>query len=292
MMLKGFNTMKRFFKFRVFGFFIIAMAIAVITLITVNTRGNAGIITNTLNSLTKPIKSIAVTVAKAYESLYGYMYEYDSLVNENERLNAEIAKLQQEYRDYIDVSNENERLRALLELSSRYPDYEQYDTASVISWNASNWSSSFTISKGSYNSDIQAGDCIITETGALIGVVSEVGINTSTVITILDTTFSVGAYIERNEERAIAAGDFSLMEQGLLKLDYLQDETDIVSGDTIITSGTGGALPADLVIGTVQEVLTYETGLRRYATIEPAADLVSLADVYLITSFEVSEDEQ
>ena len=284
--------MKRFFKLRVFGFFVIAVIVAVISLITVNTRGNAGIITNALTSLTKPLKSISVTVVKAYESLYGYIYEYDSVVAENERLNAEIAKLQQEYRDYIDVSNENERLRALLELDSRYPDYQQYDTASVISWNASNWSSSFEISKGSYNSDVQVGDCVITETGALIGVVSEVGINSSTVITILDTTFSVGAYIERNEERAIAAGDFSLMKEGLLKFDYLQDETDIVSGDTIITSGTGGTLPADLVIGTVQEVLTYDTGLRRYATIVPAVDLVSLADVYLITSYEVSEDEE
>ncbi len=283
--------MKRFFRFRVFGFLVIAVVVAAVTLITVNTRGNAGVITHTLTSLSKPLRSFTVSIVKTFESFYGYLYEYENVVAENERLNAEIAQLQKEYRDYIDVSNENERLRDLLELSSRYPDYEQFDTASIISWAASNWSSSFTIGKGSYNSDVKVGDCVITESGALIGVVSEVGINSSDVITVLDTTFSVAAYIERTEERSIAIGDFSLMRQGLLKFEILQDEMEIVSGDIIITSGKGGELPAGLVIGTVQEVLTYDTGLQRYATIEPAADLLSLADVYLITSFEVAEDE-
>lgn len=282
--------MKRLLRIRVFGFFVIAVIIASITLISVNTRGNSGIITNTLTSLSKPLKSVASSVVKSFESLYGYIYEYDKVVAENADLNAKLSELQQEYREYTDISNENERLRELLNLSSRHPDYKQYDTASVISWSASNYSSSFTIGKGSSNSAVKVGDCVITETGALVGVVSEVGTNSSTVITILDTTFSVGAYIERNEERALAVGDFALMKKGLLKFDYLQDSTEIVAGDTIITSGKGGILPADLVIGTVQEVLTYETGLRRYATIKPTADLSSLADVYLITSFEITGD--
>ena len=281
--------MRRFFRFRVFGFLVIAVVIAAITLITVNTRGNAGIITNTLTSVSKPLRSFTVSIVKTFESIYGYIYEYDSLSAENDRLNDELARLQKEYRDYIDISNELDSLRQLLDLSSRHPEYEQFDTASIISWAASNWSSSFTISKGSYNSEIKVGDSVITEYGELIGVVSEVGANSSTVVTVLDTTFSVGAYIERNEDRAIASGDFSLMRQGLLKFDYLQDDADIIPVDVIITSGSGGGLPAGLVIGTVQEVLTYDTGLARYATIKPAADLTSLADVYLITSFKADD---
>jgi rod shape-determining protein MreC len=283
--------MKRFFKMRVFGFFLISIVIASITLISVNTRGHSGFITNSLMSLSKPLKSIAASVADAYESLYGYIYEYDKVVEENAKLKAELAKLETQYREYTDVSNENERLRELLKLSARHPNYKKYDTATVISWAASNWSSSFTINKGSFNSDIKVGDCVITENGVLVGVVTEVLVNSSNVITVLDTTFSVGAYIERNEERAIATGDFALMKQGLLKFDYLQDTTEIVAGDTIITSGKGGVLPPDLVIGTVQEVLTYDTGIRRYATIKPAVDLQSLGDVYLITSFDPAGEE-
>jgi rod shape-determining protein MreC len=282
--------LKRFFRFRVFIFFIIALIIAAITLISVNTSGNSGFITNALTSLSKPIKIVAATVAKEFESIYGYIDKYDKLLVENTELNAKLNKLQQDYRDSTDISNENERLRALLNLSKRHPDYKQYDTAAIISWGASNWSSTFTIGKGSSNSAIKVGDCVITESGDLVGYVTDVEINSSTVITILDTTFLVGAYIERNDERAIATGDFSLMKQGLLKFDFLQDTTEIIAGDTIITSGKGGVLPAGLVIGTVDEVETYNTGINRYATIKPAADLKSLANVYLITSFEISGD--
>jgi rod shape-determining protein MreC len=82
------------------------------------------------------------------------------------------------------------------------------------------------------------------------------------------------------------------MKQGLLKFGYLEDTAEIIADDTIITSGKGGILPAGLIIGTVQEVVTSNTGIDKYATIKPAADIKSLADVYLITSFEVSGDEK
>lgn len=281
--------MRRFLKIRVLGFLAIALVIAAVTLISVNSKGNSGFITNSLMSLSKPLKSAAASVAKQFESIYGYMHDYEKLQAENEKLKADLYQLKHDTQNSMEISKENDDLRALLNLSKRHPDYTQYDTAQVISWSASNWSSSFTIGKGSSNSKVKTGDCVITETGALIGVVSEVEANSSTVITVLDTKFSYGAYIERNDEHAIATGDFSLMKQEQLKLDYIQDTTEIVTGDTIITSGKGGVLPAGLVIGTVQEVVTNPTGIGRYATIKPAADLMSLTNVYLITSFEITE---
>jgi rod shape-determining protein MreC len=282
--------MRKFLRLRVIGFLIAAVVIAAITLISVNSKGGSGFITNSLMSMSKPMKSAAASVARVFESIYGQMYEYDKLKVENEELKAELYQLKQDTQDSAEIAKENDQLRDLLDLSLRHPDYKQYDTAQVISWNASNWASSFTIGKGSANSKVKVGDCVITETGALIGIVSDVQANSSTVTTVLDTKFSYGAYIERNDERAIAEGDFTLMKQGLLKLNYLQDNTDIIMGDTIITSGKGGVLPSGLIIGTVQEVLTYPTGISRYATIKPNADLKSLANVYLITSFELTEN--
>lgn len=283
--------MKRLFRFRVFSFFVLAVIIAAITLISVNTSGNSGFVTNILTSLSKPLRSVAASVANVFESIYGYIDDYEKLEAENAELKAQLNKLQQDYRDSSNISAENERLRKLLELSSRHPDYKQYDTATIINWSSSNWSSSFTIGKGSYNSDIKVGDCVITEEGYLVGVVDVVETTSSTVITILDTRFSVGAYIDRTDKRYIAMGDFSLMKQELLKFGYMEGSAEIIADDTIITSGKGGILPAGLVIGTVQEVVTSSAGIDKYATIKPAADIKSLADVYLITSFEVSGDE-
>jgi rod shape-determining protein MreC len=282
--------MRRFLKFRVIGFLILAVVIAAITLISVNTRGNSGFITNSLMSLSKPLKSAAASVAKTFETIYGYMHEFETLQAENAQLKAELSQMQQDSQNVTEITKENDELHDLLDLSKRHPDYEKFDMAEVINWDASNWSSSFTISKGSSNSKVKGGDCVITQMGALIGIVTEVQPTSSTVITVLDTKFSYGAYIARNDERAIATGDFSLMRQKLLKLDYLPDATDIVTGDTIITSGKGGVLPAGLLIGTVEEVLTDPTGISKYATIRPEADLTSLANVYLITSFVEAPD--
>ena len=50
----------------------------------------------------------------------------------------------------------------------------------MVSWNASNWSSSFTISKGSDNG-LEVGDSVITEYGVLVGTISELGSNWATV---------------------------------------------------------------------------------------------------------------
>ena len=268
---------------------IAAVIIAAITLISHNTRGGSGFVTNSLTSMSKPLRSAAASVARVFESIYGYMYEYDKLKADNEELKKKLYQLQQDNQNVAEITEENDRLHALFDLSKRHPDYERYDTAEVLSWSASNWSSSFSIGKGASNSKVKVGDCVITETGALVGIVSDVEANASTVTTILDTKFSCGAYIQRNGDRAVATGDFSLMKDGLLKFDFLQDTTDVNMGDQILTSGKGGVLPAALVIGTVQQVMTYPTGISRYATIKPAVELSTLTNVFLITSFEITE---
>jgi rod shape-determining protein MreC len=280
--------MRRFLKFRVIGFAIAAVLIAAITVISVNTAGNSGFISNTLTALSKPLKGVASSVAKTFESIYGYMYEYEQVVKQNEELNMELSELQEKYREYTEISEENDRLRELLNLSKRHEDF-QYDTASIIGWDSSNWSSTFTISKGSANSDVAVGDCVITETGVLIGCITDVGTTSSNVVTVLDTTFSAGAIIERNGNTAIAGGDFELMQKDLMKLDFLSEGSEILAGDTIVTSGKGRLLPAGLVIGEVVDVLTYETGISRYATMRPAADLENIVYVYVITGFEITE---
>lgn len=267
----------------------VAVLIAVSTLISIQfSSGKSGIVTYAFEALMKPVKSVVSSIAETLEQVYGYMYEYDKLVAENEALKTEIAQLQKEYREYTEVSEENERLRVLFNLSQRNSDFV-IDTATIISWSASNWSSSFTVSKGSTNSDVAVGDCIITETGALVGQVIEVGATTSTAVTIIDTTFSAGALIESSGGAAIISGDFSLMKEKLLRLGYIPEGTELLTGDTIITSGKGGILPKGLVVGSILNVLTDETGLGQYASVKPAVTLEELTNVFILTDFEVSE---
>ena len=98
------------------------------------------------------------------------------------------------------------------------------------------------------------GDCVVTEEGYLLGVVTEAGLNWSTVRTILDSETSIGAMVFRSGGSVLAQGDFALMGEGRLRLGYLGAEPDVVAGDLILTSGLGGYYPSQLVIGYGEEI--------------------------------------
>jgi rod shape-determining protein MreC len=215
------------------------------------------------------------------------MYKYDDVVRQNEQLQMQLAELERERREYVEVSEENEHFRELLQLASRHSDYK-FETASVISWGASNFTSTFTVSKGSENSGVKKGDCVITESGVLVGVITEVRDKTSIAITLIDTKFSAGCVIESSGDTAVASGDYSLMRRGLLTLDFLASGTRYITGDSVVTSGKGGVFPKGLVIGYIEDVEPDPTGAGNKVTVKPAADLSNVMNVFVITEFETS----
>jgi rod shape-determining protein MreC len=78
--------------------------------------------------------------------------------------------------------------------------------------------------------------CVITETGALVGVVTGVSENRSEVTTILDAKCGVGAAVYGRSDIGVTGGDLNLLQQGRLKLEYLQESTAVKAGDTSFTS--------------------------------------------------------
>ena len=137
---------------------------------------------------------------------------------------------------------ENERYRDLLGFTQRHTDFE-LEPANVVSYGASNWSSTLTLSKGS-DSGIAVGDCVMNESGALVGQVIETGSTWATVRTVIDVDMSVGGYISGSGATAMVLGDFTLMQQGCVRFGYLAEGMSIFTGDTVLTSGKGGAFPA------------------------------------------------
>ena len=134
---------------------------------------------------------------------------------------------------------------------------------------------------------MEKGDCVVDQYGYLVGVITDAGLNWSTVTTILDTDSQLGALVFRTGEVTVAMGDLALMNQGKLKLSYLEGESSLINGDMIVTSGLGGYYPSGLVIGSVEEIKTDDNGLTRYATILPKTDITQLVEVFVITDFTI-----
>mgnify|MGYP005963592775 CR=1 FL=1 len=122
-----------------------------------------------------------------------------------------------------------------------------------------------------------------------MGVVAEVGENWATVRTLVDSDTEMGGQLARTGGAAILEGDFALMGEGRLKLTYLPENSELIAGDLVTTSGRGGVYPAGLVAGHVEEVRTDASGMTRYAVIAPETDLDGLQQVFVITDFTVNE---
>ena len=251
--------------------------------------GGTSPLSQALQTVLSPVeKALGGGIARL-ETIYGYMHDYDALLEENAELKARIAEMETVVRSSQDANAENERLRTLLELKHSHMDYAMVD-ANLISWSASSWSSAFNIDRGSRDG-IEAGDCVITELGYLVGIVTECGRYSCTVRTLLDPRSAVAARMEDAGITAVAAGDFSLMSQGRLKLTYLQDAGVLVAGDTVLTTGSGGIYPAGLVVGVVKELHLDQDGFTEYGIMEPAVQLTALRQVFVIKGYAGEEED-
>ena len=266
---------------------IVAAAALIIGLGAAARDGRIGFVQNLSGIVKSPIQKVLSSAVNWFDSMYGYLYEYDSLMAENESLRSQLADAQKSARDGIEASEENTRLRKLLELREKHTDYVM-ESCKVVLWSSSNWSSAFTISKGS-TSGIELGDPVITEYGAVVGQITELGTNWATVSTVIDVDMSVGALGGATGHAGMVVGEYALMRDKTAKLTYLADGAQIFVGDDVLTSGSGGAFPAGLMIGTLTAVQTEAGGQIEYGIVEPQANLDSLVQVFVIKDFTVVE---
>jgi rod shape-determining protein MreC len=241
------------------------------------------------NAVARPVRAISSTVTGIFERIYSSIYRYDALMERYLALVSENAQLHRDFREAAELAERYDLLRAQLGFRERNPD-RITDLARFTGWSGSNWSHSFTINRGGSNSNIQRGNAVVTEEGILIGRVTDVGTTTSTVVTVLDTTFSAGAFVGDGDGSATIRGDFSLMRNGLMMLDQIDDTQIVRIGDTVVTSGLGDIFPRGLIVGEVVDLHMHATGIGRYATVRPTRVFDALQEVFVITDFDPADD--
>ena len=168
---------------------VVLAVVLVLALIAGALGGKAGFLTNLDGIVRAPLQKAATVTAQWLESIYGYIYKYDQLKAENDQLRVQLAEAQAQAREGQEALAENERYRELLGFTQRHTDFE-LEPANVVSYGASNWSSTLTLSKGS-DCGIEVGDCVMNEAGALVGQVIEVGSTWATVRTVSDVTDTI-----------------------------------------------------------------------------------------------------
>ena len=249
--------------------------------------GTADPLSNAATTITAPVRSLVSNVLDWAEGVYNYVFRYEELNTELDTLRKQVADLEAQLRESGEAARENQQLRQLLRLQEKHQDFV-FESARVTQRSTTNWEFTFTLSKGS-SAGVQTGNCVISETGALVGVVEEVGLNYCRVSTVINTDIEMGGICVRTDCAGILEGDFALMSQGRLKLSYLPDDAQLRPGDQILTSGQGDIYPPDLVVGRVEELRSDPSGMMRYAVLKPQARLDSLVEVFIIKEFDVVE---
>ena len=276
--------MKHFFSTRVRVVLVIAVLLAVV-LAVVSNLTKMSLPDMVVKGILTPIRTGVSRLTDQAEQLYNYMFEYESLAAENAALKESLAKMEEDAREADSVARENDRLRALLGLKEAHEDYELVDSY-IISRSSQQWSSTFTINKGT-SAGITPGMCAITANGEVVGVVSEAGPNYSVVKSLLDSSLEVSATISSSGYNGMVQGGYATGLEGLLRMDYLPSNSVIRNNDQVVTSGST-VYPRNLIIGYVVDAGFDDTGVAKYALLEPAVNIGSLEQVFIVTAYEVS----
>jgi len=227
-----------------------------------------------------------------------------------------IAGLFHDIRTMRDIYEENERLRTtvaaytrdkirLNQLEKKIADLEKdlqfterqkklddytYMIAQVTSISQDPLNPTINIDLGSKNG-IKPNMPVVDVNG-LVGLVDKVTPFYSTVMpyTQLDSKSPTSPAISAtvfNKPGSFGVIDNYNEQTGMLEMSMIPELDPLANGDTVISAGLGGIFPYGLIIGTVKTNQVGDFGLTRVATIEPAADVDKLTEVFVVKAPEL-----
>ena len=238
--------------------------------------------TDILSTVSAPFKTLFSSVANIVIDAAENYSSGSRLSLENAELKSEIDSLRQKIADYEDMSQQNDFYKEYLGIKDANPDFVFTD-ATIISRDPDDPFGSFTINRGSA-SGISKYDPVITNAG-VVGYVTEVGLTSYKVTTILSPDITLGALDNRTQDSGIVTGSLSFARNGFCRFANLARSCKVAVGDYIVTSGEG-IFPEGLLVGSVNNIGVDEQNNSIYAEIKPFAEIDEIRTVMVITEFE------
>ncbi|WP_265459964.1 rod shape-determining protein MreC [Enterococcus sp. HY326] len=228
------------------------------------------IVTAPVNWITDGVASLQdlFSTYEENQNLKSTLDSYESVVQQNSDYEQQIADLQQQ-----------------LELTNTLSDYDTVN-ANVISRSPDAWQDNLVIDVGS-NDGIAKNMAVMSQHG-IVGRVVEVSDNTSKVELLTTDNETTNHYPVKITATGETAGiSYGVLgsydnEKNQLVISQVTGTADIAVGDLVQTSGLGGNSPANLVIGTVAEIVADSDGLTSQIYVTPSADLYNISVVTVV----------
>jgi rod shape-determining protein MreC len=203
-----------------------------------------------------PLYELAELPVRAWEGATQQISSRSELMAENEKLKAEALLLQRRLQKLATLTEQNVRLRELLN-SAALVD-EEVLVSELIGVDPNPYTHRILIDKGEKDCvDESKKNCVflgqpVLDARGLMGQVVEVMPYTSRVLLLTDNTHSIPVQVNRNGLRAIAVGTGNPES---LELRHVADTADIKEGDLLVSSGMGQRFPAGYPVATVKQVI-------------------------------------
>ena len=263
-------------KSGVLGVVITIIILIVLVFLTNVSTEKLSYIENACNSIVMPIQNGITYIKNKINGNTTFFADMNELQEQNKSLKEEKTKLEQSLREMEIIKAENTTLKEYLGLTEKYENFKSLP-AYIISKEISNYSSVFIINVGT-DDGVQTGMAVIADKG-LVGHVISATKSTARVQTIIDSASNVSAKINTSNESISCKGVLSSKN---LKATYIPNDAELISGDTVQTSGMGGIYPKGIHIGTVEKIVSTNNVLDRYLVIKPAVDFNTVETVLVI----------
>lgn len=206
---------------------------------------------NVLSVILQPVQTIASVPAmverfftSAISAEPDVKIAYENLRNEYFQLKSEALLLRS-------LREENKNLRLLLDASQRLK--EKITLGELINVSIDPYNHRVLVGRGLTNG-VYVGQTVIDDQG-VIGQVTEVMPLNSSVMLITDPSHAMPVQVQRNGLRAFLHGTGNV---SLLRVPFLNQNSDIIVGDVLLSSGLGGRFPNGYPVAIVQEVEVIE----------------------------------
>lgn len=225
-------------------------------LLSVTFGSGSGRFGSALGDVFGPVQEVASGALKPGRDLVNWFDETFEARGDREQLSRQLARARADAVAGKVALAENEQLRQVLKLErqGRLPADRRLVDATVISRSPTLWFSSVGIDRGAV--DGVAVDDPVIEANGLVGIVSSVSRNTSVVTLLTDGASAASAEILPQGAQGIVRARIG--EPGKLVLEFIDDTSGIVEGQSVVTAGwRSGSLsslfPANLPIGEIEK---------------------------------------
>jgi rod shape-determining protein MreC len=257
------------------GYLFLAVTVGHVILISAQINAKSGV--PVLEAVTfgafSEVQRAASAAVNGVRNVWGGYVALRHLREENDALRRQLADAHVEVQQQRALADRSRAFEQLLELRDRTG--LSTAAAGIIAAGATVDFRTVTIDKGLLHG-LKANMAVISPSG-VVGRLIVASPRASKVQLLIDRNAAAGALVERSRAQGVVVG----AGDDQLRMDYVSEVSDVVVGDTVVTSGIDGIFPKGFVIGQVSAVEKSGGAYRRIA-VRPAVNFSSIEEVLVV----------